>query len=117
MIASCTASQKTGTIGSNQQSVMIDSSDYEITIIEPDFDRWYMMRFNPGMDHSNEYYRSKNIFAVSNWNNYLMHGKYRRAINSPINYNPSIDYGIEVNRKLFWYFRYIEENYRVPLTR
>jgi len=75
------------------------------------------MRFNPGLDRSNEYYRSKNSLAASTWNSYYNSGRYRRAISSDIPYNPSVDYGIEVNRKLYWYFKYIEENYKVPLLR
>lgn len=103
--------------GSNYSArdIVIDSSEYDVTIMDPDFDRWYLMRYSPGQDRSNEFYRMKNTVAVQNWNDYLIRNRYRRAINSHINYNPSIDYGIDVNRKLYWYFRYIEENYRVPL--
>lgn len=98
-------------------NVVIDSSEYDITIMDPDFDRWYLLRYSPGQDRNNEYYRMKNTVAVQNWNDYLVRNKYRRAVNSYITYNPSIDYGIDVNRKLYWYFRYIEENFRVPLLR
>lgn len=99
------------------KSVTIDTSKYDITIIDPDFDRWYLLTYSDAMDHSNEFYRMKNTFAVENWNDYLTTNKYRRAISSYITYNPSIDYGIDVNRKLYWYFKYIQENYHVPLLR
>lgn len=114
-ISGCNSPKNIESDSNKAQKVMIDSSDYEITIIDPDFDRWYMMNVSPGKERSGEYYRSKNIFAVSRWNDYYLRGKYRRAIGTNINYNPNIDYGLEVNRKLYWYFNYIQENYRVPL--
>ncbi len=111
----CSSPRQSQNTDSTAHKIMIDSSDYEIIIIDPDFDRWYMMNVSPGQERSSEYYRSKNIFAVSRWNDYYMRGKYRRAIGANINYNPSIDYGLDVNRKLYWYFKYIQENYKVPL--
>lgn len=97
--------------------VYIDSSEYDITIIDPDFDRWYMLRYSPALERSNEYYRQRNVIASTNWNNYLMRNRYNRVISSYINYHPGIDYGLQVNSKLYWYFRYIQETYRIPLLR
>jgi len=115
--ASCSSQKQVSSNDAGKHEINLDTTSYEITIIEPDFDRWYLMRFNPGLDRSNEYYRSKNSLAASTWNSYYNSGRYRRAISSDIPYNPSVDYGIEVNRKLYWYFKYIEENYKVPLLR
>lgn len=36
-------------------------------------------------------------------------------IESYIDYRPNIDYGIEVNRKLFWYFKYVKSKYGINL--
>ena len=100
-----------------KKAIIIDSTEYVITIDDPDFDTWYLLRYSASQDHSNEFYQMKNNYAVTNWNDYLVRNKYSRVINYYINYNPSTDYGIEVNRKLYWYFKYIEENYRVSLLR
>jgi hypothetical protein len=98
-------------------TVILDSTEYEITIIDPDFDRWYMMRYSPAMDRSNDYYRSMNGLGVINWNEYYTRNKYSQVVGSYINYTSSVDYGIEVNRRLYWYFKFVEETYRIRLLR
>ncbi|HPJ61448.1 MAG: DUF6146 family protein [Lentimicrobium sp.] len=98
-------------------SPAIDTSGYEITIIDPDFERWYRLRFSPSFDRSNDYYRTMNNIGVNNWNDYFMRGRYNRIIGSYINWNPTTDYGIEINRRLYWYFVYYEETFRIRLLR
>jgi hypothetical protein len=93
----------------------LDSTEYEILIIDSHFDQWYLINFDPSKDHSNDYYRNKNLIAVANWNDYYRTNRYSQVIDSYINYWSNIDYGIEVNRRLFWYFKYIKENYRIRL--
>jgi len=85
-----------------------DSTEYELIIIDIRFDTWYQYNYTPAKDYSNEYYRSRNLVAVTNWNDYYPRGRYHRVIDCRIDYQPNIDYGIEVNRKLFWYFKYIQ---------
>jgi hypothetical protein len=92
-----------------------DSTEYELIIIDNHFDQWYMLNYSETKDRTGEYYHSKNLVAVQNWNDYYRHGKYMEVIDSYINYQPQIDYGIEVNRKLFWYFKYVKEYYKVEL--
>jgi hypothetical protein len=46
-----------------------------------------------------------------------MRGRYNRIIGSYINWNPTTDYGIEINRRLYWYFVYYEETFRIRLLR
>ena len=37
--------------------------------------------------------------------------------NNYLNYETGTDYGIEVNRKLYWYFKYLESEFKIPLLR
>ena len=92
-----------------------DSTEYEIFINDLHFDQWYMLNYSEAKDYSNDYYRSKNLVAVANWNDYYRAGKHSQAIDSNINYQPNLDYGIEVNRKLYWYFKYVQEEYKIRL--
>ncbi|MBW6460653.1 MAG: hypothetical protein K0B08_08775 [Bacteroidales bacterium] len=92
-----------------------DSTEYELVIIDTRFDNWYLMNYSPAKDRTNEYYRMKNSIAAANWNEYYNSGRYHRAIESYLDYWPNIDYGIELNRKLFWYFKFVEETYKLPL--
>jgi hypothetical protein len=92
-----------------------DSTQYEIYISDLQFDQWYGINYSDSKDHSLDYYHSKNLVAVSNWNAYFRSGKYTDVIDCQINYEPQIDYGIEVNRRLFWYFKYVQENTNISL--
>ena len=92
-----------------------DSTEYEVIINDPDFDQWYIINYSPAKDYSDEYYRGKNLVAVVNWNEYYRTGKYSGFIECYLDYRPDIDYGIEVNRKLFWYFKYLQETFKIRL--
>lgn len=105
------ASKTSATLASNSQ----DSTEYEVFIDDLKFDQWYLMNYSEAKDHSNEYYHSKNLVAVSNWNDYYRKGRYIQFMDSYINYEPQIDYGIEVNRKLYWYFKFVQDTYKIRL--
>lgn len=92
-----------------------DSTEYEILIIAPQFDQWYVLNYSPAKDHPKEYYRGQNLVGVTNWNNFYNSGKYSGIIESLIDYRPDVDYGIEVDHKLYWYFRYIESEFKIRL--
>lgn len=92
-----------------------DSTEYELIISDNNFDTWYLLNYSEAKDHSNEYYRNKNIIASISWDEYYRNGKYEGVVDSYLNYQPQIDYGIELNRKLFWYFKFVEEVHHVPL--
>nr|WKN35148.1 DUF6146 family protein [Tunicatimonas sp. TK19036] len=85
-----------------------DEEEYEVLIIDPDFDRWFQTNGRPVGFYSEQYYAQKNRQYVASWNEKV--GRY--GGNSPfqniINYDYSEDYGIELNYQLFWYFKYIE---------
>ncbi|HNX44743.1 MAG TPA: DUF6146 family protein [Bacteroidales bacterium] len=113
--AACSAQQKTtGNTGLKEQN-STDSTEYEITIMDSQFDYWYQTHYTRAMDRDNQTYRSYNRIGVMNWNDYFILGKHRNIIDEHLNYDYNIDYGIEVNRKLFWYFKYIQEEYGIRL--
>jgi hypothetical protein len=116
IVWSCTPSQKSGS-SERHSTIKSDSTEYEITIIDNDFDQWYLINYSPAKDYSNEYYRGKNQVAVINWNDYFTRNRYHRVIEDYIFYDNSVDYGIDVNRKLYWYFKYIEDVSKIRLFR
>ena len=113
----CTPQTKLTKSPGDGKVVVSDSTEYEISIIDPGFDQWYLINFSPANDRSNDYYRSVIWTGVSNWNQYFQRGRYSRVISSYIYFEPGTDYGIEVNRRLYWYFRYIEETTGIRLLR
>ncbi len=114
---SCTQQKRITQSQRPQTSIIEDETEYNILIIDPAFDRWYMMRYSASMDRSDDFYKGMNNIGVRNWNDYYNRGKYQQVIGSYLNYNPGIDYGLEVNRRLYWYFKYIEENFRIRILR
>lgn len=104
----------------SQDTVRIadEESNYEIIIIEPGFNFWLESVARPEGYYSQEFLEGRNQVYVAEWN--------RRALNATqydpnlyqmqIDYNPSIDYGYEVNYKLYYYFIYFQRTYKQRLA-
>lgn len=88
-----------------------EDEEYELIIIDPGFESWFVTNSKPVSFYSKSYYESKNRQYVSAWNELF----YRYGGNSPfenkIDYEYHIDYGLELNYKLFWYFKYVESRF------
>ena len=115
MALSCSPARQAAKTSEVQLQQSKESTEYELIISDAKFDSWYQLNFTKTKDHSNEYYHTKNIIAAINWDEYFRTGKYTEVVDSYLNYQPHIDYGIELNRRLFWYFKYVQENFHVPL--
>ncbi len=90
-----------------------DSLEYEIIIIDPGYSYFLNAIAMPEGYHSQSYLENKNRFLVSDYN---------QRVNEPfrydpdiyvqrINYDPDINYGYEVNYKLYNYFVYLSRKY------
>ena len=89
-----------------------DDEEHELIIIDNNFDRWFRVNSRPVSYYSLSYYESQNRRYVAAWNSLASS---MASANSPfeqqINYDYAESYGLELNYKLFWYFRYIEDVY------
>ncbi|WP_299670248.1 DUF6146 family protein [uncultured Polaribacter sp.] len=94
-----------------------DSLEYEIIIIDIGFTAYLASIAQPEGFYSQSYMEARNNAWVISWN--------QRAQN-PMNFNPNIyeniidyqpniDYGYEVNYKLFNYFLFAQRKYRMSL--
>jgi hypothetical protein len=115
LLWACTASHPAVKPSASITPRSTDSTEYEILITDLHFEQWYLLNYNQAKDYTNDYYRNKNLIAAGTWNEYYRTGRYTRVIDSSVDYQPTIDYGIEVNRKLYWYFRYVTEQYKIRL--
>jgi hypothetical protein len=107
-------SQKTKQTNARADTLKVDSLEYELVIIDPGFDSW--LATQPPRDfYSNDYYASKNRLYVSEWNQRYMSGRRRDLFESYVDYNPNIDYDIDLNYRLYYYFRYFEEKNGIKL--
>lgn len=116
-LATACSSSKTTTVRNIENTVENDSLQHQIIIMDVAFDRWYFTHFSPAQDRSNEQYQSLNRLGTLNWNQHYNSGRYSRVITNYLNYDNGLDYGIEVNRKLYWYFKYLESELKIPLLR
>lgn len=90
-----------------------DSLEYEILIIDPGFSYFLNAVAHPEGFYSLSYLENKNRFLVTDYNQRVQQPfRYDSNIyEMEINYDPNIDYGYEVNYKLYNYFVYLSRKY------
>lgn len=90
-----------------------EATEYEITIIDPGFYSWLVSFARPEGYYSQTFLENRNAIYVTNWNQrVLLPGQFdSRLYEWPIDYDPKIDYGYEVNYKLYNYFIYFQRKY------
>lgn len=113
-------SAKDNTNVTEQDTVRIanDELEYEIIIIEPGFNAWLISVAKPEGYYTQEFLESRNRLYVTEWNNRVLQPqRYNpRLYEMQIDYRPNIDYGYEVNYKLYNYFIYFQLTYKQQLT-
>jgi len=95
-----------------------DELEYEIIIIEPGFNFWLQSVARPEGYYSQPFLESRNRILVQEWNQRVLQPyKYNPNLyEMQIDYNPNIDYGYEVNYKLYNYFVYFQLHYKQRLS-
>ncbi len=95
-----------------------DALEYEILIIEPGFNAWLSSRAQPEGYYSQAYMESRNNVMVQEWNaRVLQPGKYNPEMYQlQIDYRPVINYGYDLNYKLYNYFIYFQLTYNQRLS-
>ena len=91
-----------------------DSLEYEIIIIDIGFESYLHSIAKPANFYSQSYYEIKNTFYVTEWNIRAQNPlRYNSSIyENVIDYNFSTDYGLDVNYKLYNYFKFVEYKYK-----
>ena len=92
--------------------------EYEIIIIEPGFNTWLVSRAKPEGFYSQQYLENRNYIYVVEWNQRVLQPQRfdSNLYEMQIDYQPGIDYGYEVNYKLFNYFIYFQLTYNQRLA-
>ena len=95
-----------------------DKLEYEIIIIEPGFNFWLESRAKPEGYYSQQFLENRNRIYVTEWNNRVLNpSRYNPNLyQMQIDYQPHIDYGYEVNYKLYYYFIYFQIQYKQRLA-
>ncbi|MFD0861670.1 DUF6146 family protein [Sungkyunkwania multivorans] len=91
--------------------------EYEIIVIEPGFNYWLQSIARPRGFYSQSFLETRNRLFVLNWNQRVLQPTiYNPDLYLvPIDYEPNIDYGYEVNYKLYNYFIYFQRKYNQRL--
>jgi len=97
-----------------QDTVSVDSVEYELLVFDHGFESW--MATKPSKNfYSKEFYEQKNWLYVMEWNRRFNSSSRSYLYDSYIDYNPWTDYGLDLNYKLYYYFKYFEETNHVSL--
>lgn len=94
-----------------------DTLEYELIVFDPGFNSWYNMVQQPMSFYTQDYLEMWNERLVRQWNNQVPATQRSNCLsNTYIDYDPNINYGMELNHKLFYFFRYIDEQCGVFYT-
>ncbi len=88
--------------------------EYELLIFDPGFDSWFVRNSTPMSFYEQVYLENWNHRLAQQWNTKLRTSRRWDCLpQTYLNYDQSIDYGKELNYKLFYYFRYMHERCRI----
>ncbi|MEE4285728.1 MAG: DUF6146 family protein [Mariniphaga sp.] len=116
-ILACSTQKGVVKIEENKEEIVAveDSLEYQLETFDAKFETWYALHDNPSQYRTQEYYENWNRQYVNAWNyNSTQPGK--RSFFEPIvGYEPNVDYGFELNHKLFYYFQYVERVLKIDI--
>ncbi len=94
-----------------------EETEYEIIIIEPGFNTWLLSIAKPEGFYSQSYLENRNYIMVTTWNQRVLQPQQfnSRLYEMQIDYQQGIDYGYEVNYKMYNYFIYFQRKYNQRL--
>ena len=98
LLAACAGSRKAGTVALTPDTAGEDSTSYELIVLDPGFETWFLTRSRPAWFHSQSYYESWNRQYVTEWNMKATSPRHSRIFETIIGYDPLVDYGLEINQ-------------------
>jgi len=103
--------------GQDTVNIASDETEYEIIIIEPGFNFWLQSIARPEGYYTQSFLENRNQIMVINWNQRVLQPQQfdPNLYELQIDYDSSIDYGYEVNYKLYNYFIYFQRKYNQRL--
>ena len=94
-----------------------EEGEYDIIVFDSQYDTFLVTRAFPKEYYSENYYKNRNTFLVTEWN--MRHNQPMRydpnLYEVSIDYNPQINYGLDFEYKLYNFFMFVEWKYGVDL--
>ncbi|OSY87310.1 hypothetical protein WH52_11710 [Tenacibaculum holothuriorum] len=115
---SCSSSNiKKGNTKEEPVVIKNDSLEYEIIIIDPGFTAYLNSIARPVGFYSQSFLETRNRMMVPIWNMRVQNPTQfnPNIYENIIDYSPHIDYGYDVNYKLFNYFMFAQRKYNMRL--
>lgn len=95
-----------------------DDDEYDIIVFDPQYETFLMSIARPMNFYSESYYKNKNRVYVTEWN--IRHSQpfnYDPDFYAVrIDYDPNMEYGINLEYKLYNFFEFIKWKYKVDLN-
>ncbi|MDH6309813.1 hypothetical protein M2451_002184 [Dysgonomonas sp. PFB1-18] len=93
-----------------------DKDEYEAIVLDPGFESFLLTQTSKDF-YSETYLKTKNVLMVTEWNaRHSLPLLYDPNIYEvSIDYNPQTDYGLEVEYRLYMFFRFMEKEHRMSL--
>lgn len=114
LIFAC-SSNKELSVQTTEKEIENDSISYELIVLDPGFETWFLPNSRASWNRSQDYYENWNRRYVNAWNYKEMGYRHFQLLDGYIDYNPQVDYGVEINHKLFYYFQYVEHVLNIPI--
>jgi hypothetical protein len=119
ILLACGSSSVNKTRIPKEEPVVIanDSLAYEIAILDIGFTAYLATTAKPEGFYSQNYLEARNKIWVINWNQRALNpSRFNQNIyENRIDYQAGVDYGYEVNYKLFNYFLFAQKKYKMNL--
>ena len=119
LIISCSSSPLKNSRKQKEKPVVIanDSLEYEIIVLDIGFTLYLNTIARPMNYYSQNYLENKNAIYVINWNMRALNpSRFDSSIyGNVIEYTTQVNYGLEVNYKLFNYFQFAQQKYKMRL--
>ena len=118
ILASCSTQNKANNSTKNDaiQAQKNDEGEYDLEVFDSQFTYFLNAIARPMSMYSEGSLKNRNQFLVSEWNSYYVSGRYRNIIESSIDYDPNINYGLKFEYKLYQVFAFVKWKYGLKLN-
>ncbi len=91
-----------------------DTTEYRLVIFSAAFEGWFQRTHQPKEFYSQSYLEEWNKQLTDQWNRHIHSARRRECIpDTYIEYEKDVDYGKELNHRLFYFYRFMHEQCRV----
>ena len=106
--------KKSDRVKVESDTITADSLEYRLIVLDPGYESWLATKPSKNF-YSQQYYEQRNRLYVTEWNLRYLTSNDSGLYEDYIDYNFTTDYGLELNYKLYYYFRFFEETNHVKL--